>query len=60
MGARIGIGIAFTLVVLAISIAVVLRQAGSILKGRGAGAEIPVRISGTNTVPKFGLNLGSK
>jgi hypothetical protein len=26
----------------------------------GAGAEIPVRITGTNTAPKFGLDLGSK
>jgi hypothetical protein len=24
----------------------------------GAGAEIPIKISGTNTAPKFGLNLG--
>jgi hypothetical protein len=26
----------------------------------GAGAEIPIKISGTNTAPKFGLNLGGK
>jgi hypothetical protein len=26
----------------------------------GAGAEIPVKITGTNTAPKFGLNLGGK
>jgi hypothetical protein len=26
----------------------------------GAGAEIPVKITGTNTAPKFGLNLGAK
>jgi hypothetical protein len=26
----------------------------------GAGAEIPIKISGTNTAPKFGLNLGAK
>ncbi len=26
----------------------------------GAGAEIPVKISGTNTSPKFGLNIGGK
>jgi hypothetical protein len=26
----------------------------------GAGAEIPVKISGTNSSPKFGLNLGAK
>jgi hypothetical protein len=26
----------------------------------GAGAEIPVKISGTNTSPKFGLDLGGK
>jgi hypothetical protein len=26
----------------------------------GAGAEIPVKITGTNTAPKFGLDLGSK
>lgn len=26
----------------------------------GAGAEIPVRITGTNSAPKFGLDLGSK
>jgi hypothetical protein len=26
----------------------------------GAGAEIPVKISGTNTSPKFGLDLGDK
>jgi len=26
----------------------------------GAGAEIPVKITGTNTAPKFGLDLGGK
>jgi hypothetical protein len=26
----------------------------------GAGAEIPIKISGTNSAPKFGLNLGAK
>ncbi|HEY3990741.1 MAG TPA: hypothetical protein VGM02_15670 [Acidobacteriaceae bacterium] len=26
----------------------------------GAGAEIPIKINGTNTAPKFGLNLGAK
>jgi hypothetical protein len=26
----------------------------------GAGAEIPVKISGTNTSPKFGLDMGGK
>ncbi len=26
----------------------------------GAGAEIPIKITGTNTAPKFGLNLGGK
>jgi hypothetical protein len=26
----------------------------------GAGAEIPVKVQGTNTSPKFGLNLGGK
>jgi hypothetical protein len=26
----------------------------------GAGAEIPVKISGTNTSPKFGLDIGGK
>ena len=26
----------------------------------GAGAEIPIKISGTNTAPKFGLDLGNK
>jgi hypothetical protein len=26
----------------------------------GAGAEIPIKISGTNAAPKFGLNLGAK
>jgi hypothetical protein len=26
----------------------------------GAGAEIPIKITGTNTAPKFGLNLGNK
>jgi hypothetical protein len=26
----------------------------------GAGAEIPVKITGTNTAPKFGLDLGHK
>ncbi len=27
---------------------------------RGAGAEIPIRISGTRSAPKFGLNLHTK
>ena len=26
----------------------------------GAGAEIPIKISGTNSAPKFGLDLGRK
>jgi hypothetical protein len=26
----------------------------------GAGAEIPVKVSGTNTAPKFGLDMGHK
>jgi hypothetical protein len=26
----------------------------------GAGAEIPVKVSGTKSAPKFGLNLGGK
>ena len=26
----------------------------------GAGAEIPVKITGTNTAPKFGLDIGGK
>jgi hypothetical protein len=26
----------------------------------GAGAEIPIKINGTNTAPKFGLNVGGK
>jgi hypothetical protein len=26
----------------------------------GAGAEIPIKINGTNSAPKFGLNLGTK
>jgi hypothetical protein len=26
----------------------------------GAGAEIPVKVTGTNTAPKFGLDIGHK
>lgn len=39
---------------------VLLKPLDPFFKKNGAGAEIPVRISGTNTAPKFGLNLGSK
>ncbi|MDQ6707822.1 MAG: hypothetical protein M3Z85_17830 [Acidobacteriota bacterium] len=37
---------------------VLLKPLDPFFKKNGAGAEIPVRISGTESAPKFGLNLG--
>jgi hypothetical protein len=39
---------------------VLLKPVDPFFHKHGAGAEIPVKISGTNTAPKFGLDLGSK
>jgi hypothetical protein len=36
-----------------------LKPVDPFFKKNGAGAEIPVRISGTNGAPRFGLNLGA-
>jgi hypothetical protein len=38
---------------------VLLKPVDPFFKKNGAGAEIPVRISGTKSAPRFGLNLGS-
>jgi hypothetical protein len=35
-----------------------LKVADPFFHKHGAGAEIPVKITGTNTAPKFGLNIG--
>lgn len=35
-----------------------LKVADPFFHKHGAGAEIPVKITGTNTVPKFGLDIG--
>ena len=35
-----------------------LKVADPFFHKNGAGAEIPVKITGTNTAPKFGLNIG--
>jgi AsmA-like C-terminal region len=37
-----------------------LKVADPFFHKNGAGAEIPVKVTGTNTAPKFGLNLGHK
>jgi hypothetical protein len=37
-----------------------LKLADPFFHKNGAGAEIPVKVTGTNTAPKFGLNLGHK
>jgi hypothetical protein len=37
-----------------------LKGADPFFHKQGAGAEIPVKITGTNSAPKFGLNLGAK
>jgi hypothetical protein len=37
-----------------------LKIADPFFHKHGAGAEIPVKVTGTNTAPKFGLNLGHK
>ena len=37
-----------------------LKAADPFFHKNGAGAEIPVKITGTNTSPKFGLDLGRK
>jgi hypothetical protein len=39
---------------------VLLKPVDPFFHKNGAGAEIPVKISGTNTSPKFGLDIGSK
>jgi hypothetical protein len=37
-----------------------LKVADPFFKKNGAGAEIPVKVTGTNTSPKFGLDIGHK
>jgi hypothetical protein len=37
-----------------------LKPVDPFFKKNGAGAEIPVRVSGTRSAPKFGLDLGHK
>jgi hypothetical protein len=37
-----------------------LKVADPFFHKHGAGAEIPVKVTGTNAAPKFGLNLGHK
>jgi hypothetical protein len=37
-----------------------LKGADPFFHKNGAGAEIPVKITGTQSAPKFGLDLGSK
>ena len=37
-----------------------LKVADPFFHKHGAGAEIPVKITGTNTAPKFGLDIGHK
>jgi hypothetical protein len=37
-----------------------LKVADPFFHKHGAGAEIPVKVTGTNTAPKFGLNIGRK
>jgi hypothetical protein len=40
--------------------AILLKPVDPFFKKNGAGAEIPVKISGTRSAPKFGLDLGRK
>jgi hypothetical protein len=35
-----------------------LKPADPFFHKHGAGAEIPVKVTGTNTAPKFGLDMG--
>jgi len=37
-----------------------LKVADPFFHKNGAGAEIPVKVTGTNTAPKFGLDIGHK
>ena len=37
-----------------------LKVADPFFHRHGAGAEIPVKVTGTNTAPKFGLDIGHK
>jgi hypothetical protein len=37
-----------------------LKVADPFFHKNGAGAEIPVKVTGTNTSPKFGLDIGHK
>ncbi len=39
---------------------ILLKPVDHFFKGNGGGAEIPVKISGTNTAPKFGLDLKNR
>jgi hypothetical protein len=39
---------------------ILLKPIDPFFKKNGAGAEIPVKISGTKSAPKFGLDLGHK
>jgi hypothetical protein len=39
---------------------ILLKPVDPFFKKNGAGAEIPVKISGTRSAPKFGLDLGHK
>jgi hypothetical protein len=39
---------------------ILLKPADPFFKKNGAGAEIPVKVSGTKSAPKFGLDLGHK
>jgi hypothetical protein len=39
---------------------ILLKPVDPFFKKNGAGAEIPVKISGTNSAPKFGLDLRHK
>jgi hypothetical protein len=39
---------------------ILLKPVDPFFKKNGAGAEIPVKISGTRTAPKFGMNLHHK
>jgi hypothetical protein len=39
---------------------ILLKPVDPFFKKNGAGAEIPVKVSGTKSAPKFGLDLGRK
>jgi hypothetical protein len=39
---------------------ILLKPVDPFFKKNGAGAEIPVKVSGTKSAPKFGLDLGHK